>query len=225
LAGVSEAPVATDGRAAATLGAPAELLARFPRLTPPVSTARAAVTIVLRQGSGDVEVLLIERAENPTDPASGHVALPGGRVDPRDGSLADTALRELEEEVGIPPSDVLASLRFVRTETARRFGMDVGIFAAELPMSASPPTARSAVEVAHVFWLPRRSLSETRPTPRMTPSGTVTVNATHHDGHVLWGFTRRVLRQFFALPTEDEALGTPFPAHAPPEPPDGPPTL
>src|SRR5579863_3134683 len=124
---------------------PEEFLGRFPKLYPPVSTARAAVPIVLRQGSEEVEVLLIERAANPQDPASGQVALPGGRVDPTDGSLADTALRELEEEVGIPPADVSDSLRFVRTEEARRFGMHVGIFAAELPERAHAPTPRSVI--------------------------------------------------------------------------------
>ena len=53
------------------------LLAPFPVLTPPVATAGAAVTIVLRAGAAEPEVLLIERAPNPADPASGQVALPG----------------------------------------------------------------------------------------------------------------------------------------------------
>ncbi len=189
---------------------PGSLLDRFPRLTPPVTTARAAVTIVLRQGSDEVEILLIERAANPHDPASGQVALPGGRVDHRDGSLADTAMRELEEEVGIPAADVLESRGFVRTIEARRFGMDVGVFAAELPESARGPTARSAVEVAHVFWLPSSHLGRTELVPQLTGRGPAPVRATRFQGHVLWGFTRRVLRDFFALPIEDDSVGPPF---------------
>lgn len=188
---------------------PSDLLERFPRLAPPVSTARAAVTIVLRTGREDVEVLLIERATNPLDPASGQVALPGGRVDGRDGSLADTALRELEEEVGIPPADVLESLRYVRTEEARRFGLHVGIFAAELPAASRAPSVRSSVEVAHVFWLPSSSLGRTEWTTQLTSRGELSVPTTRYGGHALWGFTRRVLRDFFALPVEDGPLGVP----------------
>lgn len=189
---------------------PAGLLGRFPKLYPPVSTARAAVTIVLREGRAGVEVLLIERAANPRDPASGDVALPGGRVDPTDGSLADTAMRELEEEVGIPPADVLETLRFVRTFTARRFGLEVGVFAAELGERAHGPAPRSAVEVAHVFWLPSSHLGRTELVPRLERSGSRLVQATRFEGHVLWGFTRRVLRDFFALPVEDDGGGSPF---------------
>lgn len=194
---------------------PSELLGRFPPLIPPVSTARAAVTIVLRTGRAETEVLLIERAVNPHDPASGHVALPGGHVEERDGSLADTALRELEEEVGIPPAEVLDSLRYVRTEEARRFGLRVGIFAAELPESSPRPAPHSSTEVAHVFWLPCSRLAESRPSTRLTSRGELTVPGTWFEGHLLWGFTRRVLRDFFSLPAEDDVVGPLF-APAPP---------
>ena len=46
-------------------------------------------------------VLLIQRAERPGDPWSGHMALPGGRRDPEDQDLLTTAIRETSEEVGI----------------------------------------------------------------------------------------------------------------------------
>ena len=45
--------------------------------------------------------LLIRRAERLGDPWSGHLALPGGRRDPRDPDLLATAIRETREEVGI----------------------------------------------------------------------------------------------------------------------------
>jgi len=186
------------------------LLGRFEVLAPPVSTARAAVTIVLRQGEGGIEILLIVRAENPNDPASGDVAFPGGHVADGDGSLASTALRELEEEVGLTATDLDGPLRYVGTELGPRLAFRVGVFAAAIGPVAQPPTARSAEEVAHVFWLPRSALGTTRTVTRDTSRGPIEVNASVIEGHVLWGFTRRVLREFFGLPTEDERLGPAF---------------
>jgi len=187
-----------------------EILAQFPVLAPPVSTAGAAVVIVLRDGEEEVETLLIERAERPSDPASGQVAFPGGHVSDRDGSLAMTALRELEEEVGLNRADIGGELHFVDTVLALRFGLKVGVFATGLAPGAKAPTVRSSEEVAHVFWLPRSALASSKPIVRETARGPTEVRATVFEGHILWGFTRRVLCQFFGVPTQDLAIGPVF---------------
>ncbi|HXQ48919.1 MAG TPA: CoA pyrophosphatase [Thermoplasmata archaeon] len=192
------------------------LLARFPVERPPSSSADAAVTIVLREGLSELEVLLIERASHPDDPASGQVALPGGHVSKDDGNLVQTALRELEEEVGLSRQDLADDPRYVSTVHARRFGLDVGVFVARLGSEGRTPAPRSPSEVARVFWLPRSSLETTRQVERETSVGTLPVHATVHDGHVLWGFTRRVLRDFFDLPHEKEAFGSVFAPKASP---------
>jgi 8-oxo-dGTP pyrophosphatase MutT (NUDIX family) len=187
-----------------------QLLGRFPEDSPPTGTAGAAVTILLRNGQTEVETLLIERTERPTDPASGQVAFPGGRVEESDSSLGATALRELQEEVGLTRADLAGPLRYVDTEDAFRFGIKVAVFCAALGPDAARPTALSPDEVAHVFWLPRSALSVTQKVHRETSRGLIEVPATIHDEHVLWGFTRRVLREFFGLPTEDSGGGMAF---------------
>lgn len=62
---------------------------------------QAAVTLVLRELKDDDQLLLIRRARRQGDPWSGHLALPGGRVDQTDADLLITAARETMEEVGI----------------------------------------------------------------------------------------------------------------------------
>jgi 8-oxo-dGTP diphosphatase len=201
---------AADASRDAPARSAAELLARFPVLRPPISTAGAAVTLVLRDGESTVETLLIRRAENPDDPASGDVALPGGHVEERDGSLANTALRELREEVGLGPTDLEGPLRFVGANLARRFGLHVGIFAVKLAATAAVPTVGSPEEVASIFWLPERALAQGRLVIRDTDAGPLRVMASVYDGHLVWGFTRRVLREFFDLPSEDPTQGPAF---------------
>lgn len=180
-------------------GAIGRLLGRWPTSSPPHGSAGAAVLILLRQGAEDVETLLIQRAERDDDRASGQVALPGGRVAETDGPLVETALREFEEEVGVGRGDLAAPPRFVAIVPAPVFSMHVGVFAAELGAGGRAPSARSPAEVAHVFWLPARALTQSVLVDRDTPRGPREVEAVIHEGHVLWGFTRRVLRGFFDL--------------------------
>src|SRR5215216_6649740 len=61
----------------------------------------AAVALVLREGLEGPELLVIKRSEAEHDHWSGHLALPGGRVEPEDESLLATAARETLEEVGL----------------------------------------------------------------------------------------------------------------------------
>ena len=63
---------------------------------------RSAVVMMLREvAGGDVEILMIERAQRAGDPWSGHMGFPGGRVDAGDVHSYAAALRECMEEIGL----------------------------------------------------------------------------------------------------------------------------
>ncbi|MCU0304549.1 MAG: CoA pyrophosphatase, partial [Thermoanaerobaculales bacterium] len=61
----------------------------------------AAVAAIARDGADGAELLFIHRAEDPRDPWSGHMAFPGGRVDPADRDPLAAAVRETVEEIGL----------------------------------------------------------------------------------------------------------------------------
>jgi 8-oxo-dGTP pyrophosphatase MutT (NUDIX family) len=73
---------------------------------PPDHAKVACVLNLLFQKAGAWHMVLIERTENPRDRHSGQVSFPGGRYEESDGALENVALREAEEEIGIPASSV-----------------------------------------------------------------------------------------------------------------------
>jgi 8-oxo-dGTP pyrophosphatase MutT (NUDIX family) len=65
--------------------------------------AQAAVLLALVQRPAGLNVLLTRRTEHLRDHA-GQISFPGGRSEPEDSGPAATALREAQEEVGLPPA-------------------------------------------------------------------------------------------------------------------------
>src|SRR5262245_9698690 len=65
----------------------------------------AAVLVPLVSRAEGVTVLLTQRTSHLTDHA-GQISFPGGRVEPGDLSAQATALRESEEEIGLPRNHV-----------------------------------------------------------------------------------------------------------------------
>ncbi|MCW5606222.1 MAG: CoA pyrophosphatase, partial [Burkholderiales bacterium] len=70
-----------------------------------VRVTEAAVLVPLVRRGSIVNVLLTQRTAHLNDHA-GQISFPGGRVEARDASREETALRETEEEVGLPRSKV-----------------------------------------------------------------------------------------------------------------------
>lgn len=67
--------------------------------------ARAAAVLILLTDSANPKVTLIERSASLRTHA-GQIAFPGGGLDPDDDSASAAALRETEEEIGLPRAQV-----------------------------------------------------------------------------------------------------------------------
>lgn len=187
-------------RLAALFGERTRLEARAPHDD---DVMEAAVALVLRPGdTGELELLLIKRAEFDGDPWSGHVALPGGRREPGDISLEQTAVRETWEETSIDiarDGRILGALDELspRTPTARRLVVQpfVAAVVPDVAIVESP-------EVAAAFWVPLSALrTETAwITAEVSAHGSqLSVPAFSHGDYVVWGLTERILRTFLAL--------------------------
>jgi len=155
---------------------------------------QAAVAAILHGPPQQAEVLFILRATVPGDPWSGHVAFPGGRREPADASLRDTAIRETQEELGIDLTGgrLLGALDDVGP-VSRRKPLVVRPFVFHLPQL---PAALPNREVAEVLHVPLSGLLEGhgRGTfPFVWEGQTVTLPRVDMHGHRLWGMTLRMV--------------------------------
>ena len=68
----------------------------------------SAITfLIIPYNDKPYDLVLIRRTKSTTDKHSGEMSFPGGKFDPTlDSSYLDTALRELDEELGIPQNKV-----------------------------------------------------------------------------------------------------------------------
>ncbi len=164
-------------------------------------SARAAVAVVLREGESGPEFIVIHRAHRRGDPWSGHMALPGGRQQPADGSLFATAARETLEEVGVDlerygtPLGHLDDLRAIGRGRPLDLIITPVVCALHVPVTLTP----NAREVQSAFWVPLASLrrDEVRGTYRHTMHGLELEHpAFVYEGRTIWGLTHRILTDF-----------------------------
>jgi len=167
---------------------------------------RAAVSLILRLGAqtAEPEIFFIQRAHYETDPWSGQIAFPGGREEPGDASLLETAVRETWEETAIDirrRGEVLGPLDDLRPMTVGLPAVVVRPYVALIGEHPEPVLSR---EVAASFWVPLASLridSAWRDTVVAARELEFTRRAFHHGDFVIWGMTERILSHFLALAT------------------------
>ena len=177
---------------------------------------RAAVALVLRERDGGLEVLFIERARREGDPWSGHMAFPGGRIEPADADARQAAERETLEEVGV---DLEGAERLGRLDDLHGHhvsGVPQLVISAFVYHVPAPPSLETNHEVREAIWFPLTGLLEPgrqvdyRMGSRgMQPLPGIVVG--DPDRHVVWGLTYRFLEVFFQvvgrpLPNRWEAL-------------------
>jgi 8-oxo-dGTP pyrophosphatase MutT (NUDIX family) len=162
----------------------------------PTPLRESAVLVpMFRDVAGEITLVLIRRSDYGIH--GGQLAFPGGKREPTDASLLATALRETEEEIGLPAAaiDVLAALPPVQTLTS---GFHIAPFLAHI---TPPLTWRfQPTEIAEVLEVPLRHLADPTnagqelwqlpswPAPEL-------ISFLRIGPYHLWGATYRILHQ------------------------------
>ncbi len=151
----------------------------------------AAVLIPIVETRRGLDVLLTRRAEH-LKKHPGQISFPGGRIEPYDDSPVATALRETEEEIGLPPAatEILGEIGSVYTVTGFHVTPVIGLLREPLEIVPDPN------EVAEVIMVPFSHL--------MNPAiyelhkhrhetGLRTYFSTEYKNYRIWGVTAGII--------------------------------
>jgi len=156
-----------------------------------LTPAAVLLPLVMRE---EPHVLLTQRTDNLARHA-GQVAFPGGRADPSDISLVETALRETQEETGIEPAfvTVVGFLDAYETGTGYAILPVVGCLAEGFAIKAHEHEVAAIFEVPLSFLLdPANRVRQTREFQGQQRSF---YSFTYNDRYI-WGATAAMLINF-----------------------------
>jgi 8-oxo-dGTP pyrophosphatase MutT (NUDIX family) len=155
----------------------------------------AAILIpVYRSSDDELHIVMILR--NPGGVHGGQIAFPGGKYDPEDETLLDTALREVREELGlvVAKEDVLAELPMEQTRTT---GYRVFPFVARITVPERWQIAER--EIAEIVDVRLSELTRPGAKDKMIdrfPTWTKAEQVSFYQigPHRLWGLSYRILQ-------------------------------
>ncbi len=158
---------------------------------PAEQTPAAVLVPLFLSTEGEPPSVVLTRRRADLRRHAGEISFPGGRRDPEDVDLRQTALREAEEEIGLPRERVQligelpAVSTFVTNYLIHPF---VGLVPTGQRWRVSPR------EVDAVLELPLHTLRESRTRTEIERRGmTFEVDAYVLDGNLIWGATFRIL--------------------------------
>lgn len=177
-----------------------QLQSQLPRaygVQPIASHLRSAAVLLPLVPQDDEDHILFTVRTQTLRKHKGQIAFPGGKQDPEDESLADTALRETHEEIGIAPQDIdiLGALPPFPTHTGFFIYPYVGRI--PWPTRLQPEPA----EIDEVFQVPMSHLLQPdiyRLEQRTVDQKDYPVHFYQYQHYTIWGITAHILHDFLA---------------------------
>lgn len=173
----------------------ADHLLDFPKQTIPVGRLRPAAVLLPLYHREERDYLLFTERTAHLEHHAGEISFPGGGRDPGDNDLSFTALRETEEELGIPHTEIKLIGRLDDFYSVH--GYHVVPYVGIIP----PPDnlQHDPFEIAGTFEAPLdyfRNPAIHRVEDWQHRGRTHLVDFYQFEKHVIWGLTAAILRQF-----------------------------
>lgn len=174
------------------------------------SATDAAVLALLYPRDQQWHIVLIERtSRHPQDRHAGQISFPGGRREPADLTLEQTALREAEEEVGVDPEQVTILGKL----SELYIGVSDFLVHPYVGFSETTPTfVPQPSEVNDILQVPFDHFlqTETLRAKDMTVRGNVLLREVPYfdlQGKVLWGATAMIMSELLAIVDAESLQG------------------
>jgi NTP pyrophosphohydrolases including oxidative damage repair enzymes len=167
-----------------------------PRELDPTDAGDAAIAIVI-SGARAPELTLCIKASHLRTHA-GEVSFPGGRRDPRDDDLLDTACRELDEETGLRLDRSSAVGRLGDLQSLHGLRVRPWVFFSEEPLAGMP----CELEIAQVLQKPIRAFQDQVPTIELSTHRTdqrIRMPRWSFSDVVVWGLTALFIEDLLAV--------------------------
>ena len=155
---------------------------------------QAAVLIPLYVRDRALWTLFTKRTEQ-VEHHKGQISFPGGGKDAGDETLWHTAIRETEEEIGVPRAGVRLIGALPRLVTVTDFEISPFVGAIPYPTQFAPHAGEveSIIEVPVSYLLDPMVVEER---PVKWKGRDVMTLVYHYKGHAIWGATARILADF-----------------------------
>lgn len=158
----------------------------------------SSVLILLFGKEHQVHFPLIRRTSYPGS-HSGQISLPGGKVEPCDAAISDTAIRETEEELGISSKSIeIIGMLSPLYIPVSNFNVQPVIGWWHQPQPYCPNTR----EVEHIIEMPLEELISQHNPPTFSQQineQEVISPFYQYGGNIIWGATAMILSEFREL--------------------------
>jgi len=171
------------------------LLDARPLVTLPPDTAAAAVLVPIVAADDEARLIFTKRSDTLSRHA-GEISFPGGLAEPRE-DMAAAALRETEEELGLPPSavEVLGALPPVHTRVT---GILIVPFVGYL--TQDPRFTPNVAEIADILEFSVADLASVQAQREFQHEGRSFQTFVYElAGNLIWGATARILSSLIGL--------------------------